>query len=78
MDDNIIVFATMMRVFTISIIYFATCTKRHRPHMANLAILIGLLSFQYTHPLVFFAIIHVFFMIYYLIANTLLEKAIIT
>jgi hypothetical protein len=53
MDDNVIVFATTMRVYTIAIIYFDTCTKEYRPHMANFAILIGLLSLQYTHPWVF-------------------------
>jgi hypothetical protein len=46
--------------------------------MANFAISIGLLSLQYTHPCVFYAIIHGSFMIYYLIINMLLEKPIIT
>jgi hypothetical protein len=50
----------------------------HKTHMANFIISIGLLSLQYTHPWVFFAIIHGLLMIYYLIANMLLEKAIIT
>jgi len=78
MVDNIVVFPTTMNFFIIAIIYFATCTKKHRPHMANFTISIGLLSLQYTHPWVFFAIIHGLFMIYYLIVNMLLEKAIIT
>jgi hypothetical protein len=50
MDDNIVVFATRMKVFAIAIIYSTTCTKKHKPHMANFVISIGLLSFQYTHP----------------------------
>jgi hypothetical protein len=78
MDDNVVVFATTMRVFTITIVYFTTCTKKHRPHMANFVISIGLLSFEYTRPWVFFAIIHGSFMIYYLIANMLLKNVIIT
>jgi hypothetical protein len=57
MDDNIIVFVITMKVFATTIIYFTTWTKKYKPHMANFAISITLLSFQYTHPLVFFAII---------------------
>jgi hypothetical protein len=44
--------------------------------MANFVISIGLLSLQCTHPCIFFAIIHGSFMIQYLIANRLLDKAI--
>jgi hypothetical protein len=58
MDDNIVAFAITMKVFATTIVYSTTWTKKHRPHMENFAISIGLLSFQYTHPLVFFAIIH--------------------
>jgi len=58
MDDNVIVFRTTMNVFATAIVYFTTCTKKHKPHMANFVISIGLLSLQCTYPWVFFAIIH--------------------
>ncbi len=56
MDDNVII-ATTMNFFAIRIIYSTTCIKKHRPHMANFAISIGLLSLQCTHPQVFHDII---------------------
>jgi hypothetical protein len=58
MDDNLIVFAITMKIIATAIVYSTTCTKKHRPHMANFVISIGILSFQCTHPWVFFAIIH--------------------
>jgi multisubunit Na+/H+ antiporter MnhF subunit len=57
MDDNIVIFVTIMKVFATTIVYSITCTKKYRPHMTNFAILIGLLSFQCTHPWVFHDII---------------------
>jgi len=57
MDDNIVVFVTTMKVFAIAIVYPTTCTNKHRLHMANFAISIGLLSLQCTHPWVFHDII---------------------
>jgi hypothetical protein len=48
MDDNVVVFATTMKAFAITTLYFATCTKKYRPHMANFVISIGLLSLQCT------------------------------
>jgi len=60
MDDNVVVFTTTIKVFTIPIIYSTTRTKKHRPHMANFTISIGLLSFQYilcNYPWVFHDII---------------------
>ncbi len=56
MDDNIVVFATTMKVFATTIVYSTTCTKKYRSHMANFVISIGLL-FQCTHPWVFHDII---------------------
>jgi hypothetical protein len=58
MDDNVVVFATTMKVFAPAIIYSTTCTKKYRPHMANFVISIRLLSLQCTHPWVLFVIIH--------------------
>jgi hypothetical protein len=58
MDDNVVVFATTMKVFAIAIVYSTTCRKKHRPHMGNFVVSFKLLSFQCTHPWVFFAIIH--------------------
>jgi hypothetical protein len=58
LDANIIVFSTTMNVFATTIIYSTTCTKKHKPHMTNFAISIGLLSLQCTYPWVFFAIIY--------------------
>ncbi len=55
MGDNVVIFATIMKVFATVIIY--------RLYMANFAISIGVLSFQCTHPWVFFAIIYECFMI---------------
>jgi hypothetical protein len=55
MDDNIVIFATTNFFFTTTIVY---SMKKYRPHMANFVNLIGLLSLQYTHPWVLFAIIH--------------------
>jgi hypothetical protein len=45
MDDNIVVFATIMKVFATTIIYSTTCTKKHTPYMENFDISIELLSF---------------------------------
>jgi hypothetical protein len=42
MDDNVIVFVITMKVFAIVIVYSITRTKKHRPHMANFVISIGL------------------------------------
>jgi hypothetical protein len=56
MDDNIIIFATTMKVFATAIVYSTTCTKKHRPHMENFAISIRLLSFSCIHQWVFFVI----------------------
>jgi hypothetical protein len=46
MDDHVIIFATIMKIFATTIVYSTTCIKKHKPHMANFAILIGLLSLQ--------------------------------
>jgi hypothetical protein len=78
MDDNIVIFVTIMKVFVTKIVYSTTCTKKYKPHMANIFISIEILSFQCTHPWVLFAIIHGFSMNKYLIANRMLEKAIMT
>jgi hypothetical protein len=58
MDDYVVVFAITMNFFAIAIVYSTTCRKKHKPHMANFVVSIKLLSFQCTHPWVFFAIIH--------------------
>jgi hypothetical protein len=57
MDDNVIVFATTVKVFATTIIYSTIVTKKHRPHITNFVISIGLLSFKCTHPWVFHDII---------------------
>jgi len=46
MDNHVIVFATTMNFFATTTVYSTTCIKKHRPHMANFAILIRLLSLQ--------------------------------
>jgi len=51
---------------------------KKKPHMTNFVISIGLLFLQCMHPWVLLTIIHGSSMIYYLIINRLLEKAIIT
>jgi len=56
MDDNVTI-ATTMNFSATTIIYSTKCIKKHRPHIANFAISIGLLSFQCTHPRVFHDII---------------------
>jgi hypothetical protein len=38
MDDDGIVFATTMKVFATTIIYFAMCPYKYRPNMANFVI----------------------------------------
>jgi hypothetical protein len=58
MDDNVIVFVIIMKVFAIAIVYSTTCTKKYKPHKKNIVISIGLLSFQCTHSWVLFAVIH--------------------
>jgi hypothetical protein len=57
MDDNVVVFVTTMNFFATAIVYPTTCTKKHRLHMVNFAISIGLLSLQCSHPWVFHDII---------------------
>jgi hypothetical protein len=57
MDDNVVVFATTMKVFATAILYSTTCTKKYIPHMANFVIPIELLSLQRTLPCVFHNII---------------------
>jgi len=39
-----------MKVFATVIVYSNTFTMKHRPHMANFTISIGLLSLQCAHP----------------------------
>jgi hypothetical protein len=58
MNDNLVVFATTMKVFVTAIIYSTTRIKKYKPHMANFVISIGLLCLQCTHPWVLFSKIH--------------------
>ncbi len=38
MDDNVVVFATTMKVFATTVKYSTTWTKEHRPQMENFVI----------------------------------------
>ncbi len=50
MDDNVVIFATTMKVFAIAIVYSTICTKKYRPHMANFVISIGLNIIPSMYP----------------------------